>query len=169
MGEFDKTVPLRKEYPQCGSHIHIFCNLFIFCFWILFSAISHQSQNIFLSVLTLGHPREFWKFLFSNLVFTTPEVYLKGCIHCLSALWQMTPITTTILYDMSGRKKKQRKLVLSKQESTSYSFGTHLSFDCIQFDKKWNGLWGIFLGCILCSLFSWPKTALLVTLPLTHF
>ena len=83
MGEFDKTVPLRKEYPQCGSHIHIFCNLFIFCFWILFSAISHQSQNIFLSVLTLGHPSEFWKFLFSNLVFTTPEVYLKGCIHCL--------------------------------------------------------------------------------------
>ena len=123
---------------------------------------------MFFSVLTLGHPSEFWKFLFSNLVFTTPEVYLKGCIHCLqgSALWQMTPITTTILYDMSGRKKKQRKLVLSKQESTSYSFGAHLSFDCIQFDKKWNGLWGIFLGCILCSLFSWP--GLLVTLPLTH-
>ena len=78
----------------------------------------------------------------------------------------MTPITTTILYDMSGRKKKQRKLVLSKQESTSYSFGAHLSFNCIQFDKKWTGLWGIFLGCILCSLFSWP--GLLVTLPLTH-
>ena len=142
-------------------HPHILQSFYFLFLDPFFCYFPSKSKHVFFSVLTLGHPSEFWKFLFSNLVFTTPEVYLKGCIHCL-VLWQMTPITTTILYDMSGRKKKQRKLVLSKQESTSYSFGAHLSFNCIQFDKKWNGLWGIFLGCILCSLFSprqlywWP-------------
>ena len=119
---------------------------------------------MFFSVLTLGHPREFWKFLFSNLVFTTPEVYLKGCIHCLVVTNDTYYDNHIVWYEWAEKETKKIGSFKTRKHKlflwSSFVFRLYTIWQKIKWSVR------DFLGCILCSLFSWP--GLLVTLPLTH-